>query len=704
MKLSPFARRLVLVIAALNLFVVAMAALWLSHSLRESRNDARRTVDNLAQVLQASLTGTVRHIDLALLTAVDEYARESRAGRVDEGAFNELLAGLLGHLPEIESLRVTDAGGAVRWGVGADPRTNLADREFFAAARDDRAAGLVIAKPVFARIAKKWVVVFARRLEDSGGRFAGVVYVNLALDRLTRDFLALDIGREGSASLRDGSLGLIVRVPATGSFEKQLGDRAVSKALEELVGTGKTAGSYLGASGFDRIERASAFRKLDPYPLFVVIGMAENDYLAGWRQEAAATALAMALFALVTLSAGYLLTRAWRRQEATADELARRELELKTIIDTEPECVKLTDAECRLLRMNSAGLRMLDAASAGDLLGHDMSLMVAAPYREAFRELIRRAFGGQPGRLAFEALTLKGRMVWLETHATPLRDPAGTIVAALGVSRDVSEQKRAEALVNGMKDELERRVAERTAQLEAANKELEEFSYSMSHDMRTPLRAINGYAHILLEEHEERLDDDGRRLLHALAENAGRMGRLIDDILRFLGMARRHLRPAAFSMEVLAREAFAAAEAGAPERRLRLELRPLPPAWGDADMLRLVLNELFGNAAKFSPPEREAVIEMSGEAKGDENVYCVRDNGIGFDMRYADKLFKVFERVHPTGAYEGTGIGLAIVKRIVDRHGGRVWAEGSVGGGAAFHFSLPQRPDAETAAPALDPR
>jgi PAS domain S-box-containing protein len=690
MKLSPFTKRLGLVVAALNLFVAVMTGMWLRYELEQDRSDARRSVDNLAQVLQASLTGTIRTIDLALLTVTDDFVLQSASDRVDERRFNRLLAQQQGHLPEIESLRVADAAGAVRYGIGADPRTNLSDREFFVAARQDGAVGLIVGKPVFARIAKKWVIVFARRLEDAGGRFAGVVYVNLALDRLTRDFQSLKIGTSGTVSLRDGNLGLIVRAPQIAPIEKELGDRTVSQTLESMVRSGNAAGNYLARSGFDGVERASAFRRLDPYPLIVVIGLAEDDYLAAWHQQAVAAGVALALFLVVTLSSAYLLSTAWREQKATADELARSELELKTIIDTEPECVKLVEADCRVLRMNAAGLRMLDADSELAMRGCDLSLMVAPRHREAFQDLIRQAFEGTSGQLEFEASTLRGRTIWLDTHATPLRDPSGAIVAALGVTRDVSARKRAEETIHRLKDELEERVLERTAQLESANKELEEFSYSMSHDMRTPLRAISGYASILLEDHQARLDGEGRRMLRAVSENAGRMGHLIDDILRFLGMARRKMKYGEVDMAVLAREAFAALEAAMPARRLRLQIGATPSGWGDADMLRLLLGELFSNAAKFSAADRETVIEVDGAEADGEITYCIRDNGIGFDMRFADKLFKVFERLHATGQFEGTGIGLAIVKRIVDRHGGRVWAEGSVDGGAAFRFSLPR--------------
>jgi PAS domain S-box-containing protein len=692
----------VLIIAALNLFVIALTTVGLRRSLDESRQDALTVVDNLAQVLQASLTGTIRHADLALLTVADEYRRQSRAGGINDKLLNELMARQLAHLPEIESLRALDADGFVRYGVGANSRTNLSDREHFIAARDDATVRLLVAKPVFARIAKKWVIVFARRLETADGGFAGVVYINVALDRLSRDFLALHIGTSGTASLLDASLAAIVRVPEPLPSEQAAGRGSAAPQLEELAKAGKSRGTFMTLGDRDRVERAVAFRRLDPYPMFVTIGLAESDYLSFWRQEAQAAMAAVALFALVTLTSAWLLMRAWRAQHATAAALAKSELELKTIIDTEPECVKLLDPDCRLLRMNAAGLRMIDADSIGAVLGQDVTALIAPPYREAFRALTRRVFDGESDRLEFEAISLKGRHIWLDTHATPLRDATGNIVGALGVTRDISERKRSDEMVHRLKDELEQRVAERTAQLEAANRELEEFSYSMSHDMRTPLRAINGYSAILLEEHAGQLDEEGRRLLMVLGQNAERMGHLIDDIVRFVGMARRTMRPAVLDMNVLTREVFERLQDSLPDRRMRLLMEWLPPVRGDADMVRQLLRELLSNAVKFSPSAAEAVIEVGGVEEGGECRYYVRDFGVGFDMRYSEKLFKVFERLHPTGQFVGTSIGLAIVKRIADRHGGRVWAEGAVDGGATFHFSLPasatlERGDPKTA-------
>jgi PAS domain S-box-containing protein len=307
-----------------------------------------------------------------------------------------------------------------------------------------------------------------------------------------------------------------------------------------------------------------------------------------------------------------------------------------------------------------------------------------AGYQRVFRE-------GHVHDYALEMRHVDGHLTPVLYNATIYRDDSGKVVGAFAAARNIAERKHAEADARRLNAELETRVAQRTAELEAANKELEEFSYSVSHDMRAPLRAIDGFSRIVLDEHGKGLGNDGRRLLAAVRSNAQQMGQLIDDILHFLRTRKRRMAPGMLDVAALAREAFAALSAQAPERRATLQVGELPPAWGDHEMIFEVVHHLISNGLKFAAPDRDAVIEVGGAAAPEENVYYVRDNGIGFDMQYANKLFKVFERVHPTGQYEGTAIGLALVKRIIDRHGGRVWAEGRVNEGATFHFSLPKR-------------
>ena len=235
-------------------------------------------------------------------------------------------------------------------------------------------------------------------------------------------------------------------------------------------------------------------------------------------------------------------------------------------------------------------------------------------------------------------------------------------------------------------DELNRRLQE----LNAAYKELESFSHTVAHDLRAPLRGIGGFSRILLEESGEKLDAEGIRYLHIIQSDIKKMGNLIDDLLTLSRLARREMKFVKIEMEDLARSLFEKLKEMEPERNVQVQMHPLPPAWGDREMVRQVLENLFSNALKFTRPRKAAVIEVSGEARKGETVYCLRDNGVGFEMAYADKLFKVFQRLHLEREFEGTGMGLAIVQRILQRHGGRIWVAGKVGEGAKFCFSLPK--------------
>jgi signal transduction histidine kinase len=236
--------------------------------------------------------------------------------------------------------------------------------------------------------------------------------------------------------------------------------------------------------------------------------------------------------------------------------------------------------------------------------------------------------------------------------------------------------------------ELERRVAQRTSQLEAANKELEAFSYSVSHDLRAPLRAVDGFIRILLEDYAPRLDAEGKRVCSVISQSARDLGRLIDDLLAFSRVGRTDLQPASVDMATLAQTLFL--ELTTPGERERIDFRVgrLPSVVGDPSLIRQVWVNLLSNAVKFSSKKARAVIEVNAEVRGGEALYSVRDNGAGFDMQYANKLFGVFQRMHSAKEFEGTGVGLAIVQRIILRHGGRIWAEGEVGKGAMFCFTL----------------
>ena len=246
--------------------------------------------------------------------------------------------------------------------------------------------------------------------------------------------------------------------------------------------------------------------------------------------------------------------------------------------------------------------------------------------------------------------------------------------------RALAARREAEAEVRRLNAELEQRVLTRTAELQSANREMEAFSYSVSHDLRSPLRAIDGYLALLVERCCERLDGEEQRLLDTARRNARHMGRLVDDLLDFSRTGRSQLHSAPVNMDRLAREALG--EVLQLERaNVDMDLHALAPAAGDDGLLRQVFVNLIGNAVKFSRPKGSIRVEIGGYAGNDgrRTVYYVKDNGVGFDMDYVHKLFGVFQRLHGADDFEGTGIGLAMVKRIVERHGGRVWAESTLG-------------------------
>ena len=265
---------------------------------------------------------------------------------------------------------------------------------------------------------------------------------------------------------------------------------------------------------------------------------------------------------------------------------------------------------------------------------------------------------------------------------------------------EIAERKRAEEELAKHREHLEELVEARTADLtkanallETANKELEEFCYSISHDLRVPLRAIDGFSQILLEDYAGKLDADGQRVLNVVRDSTKKMSQLIDDILAFSRIGRQDMAAAEVDMNALVRDALKQLEPAMAGRDIKIDIAPLPPTHGDAAMLRRVWSNLLDNAVKFTKPKPNAAIEVGARTEPGETVYFVKDNGVGFDMQYVGKLFGVFQRLHGPEEFPGTGIGLALVKRIVVRHGGRVWAEGKVDEGASVYFALPARDD-----------
>ncbi len=295
-----------------------------------------------------------------------------------------------------------------------------------------------------------------------------------------------------------------------------------------------------------------------------------------------------------------------------------------------------------------------------------------------------------PDRLELTTRRKDGSEFCAEFEFRPLVGAAGHATHCVWTCRDITGRVQAEEEVRKLNEKLEKRVVERTADLEAANRELEAFAYSVSHDLRAPLRAVDGFSRILIEEHAGELSADAQHYLGVVRRNAVQMGELIDDLLAFSRFGRQPLSKQAVDLADLARQVIEDLDPQRDGRRVDVRMHDLPACEADPALLKQVLANLLSNAVKYTRCRERAKIDIGSAGAAREGVvYFVRDNGAGFDMRYADKLFGVFQRLHSVGEYEGTGVGLAIVHRIVTRHGGRVWAEAAPDQGATFYFTLP---------------
>ncbi len=371
------------------------------------------------------------------------------------------------------------------------------------------------------------------------------------------------------------------------------------------------------------------------------------------------------------------LARSVAERDALMDSLKESEERLQLFIEHAPAALAMFDREMRYL---SVSRRWRSDYGLGDrtLIGvshYEVFPEISAEWREAHR----RGLAGEVLRAEADRFTrADGSVQWVRREIRPWYDAAGKVGGIVIFSEDITERKEAEEVLEN-----------RSKQLEAANKELESFSYTVSHDLRAPLRAIDGFSRMILRKHGDTFDDDTRRKFDTIRDNTRMMGQLIDDLLAFSRFGRTQPSMVTLDMETLIRDVWEELKTISPERRLVLKMAKTPPGRGDRGLIKQVVINILSNAIKFTRLREEALIEAGGHIQGSECIYYIRDNGVGFDMQYHDKLFGVFQRLHSSEEFEGTGVGLAIVQRIIYRHGGRVWAESRVDEGTTFYFSLP---------------
>ncbi|HQJ20602.1 MAG TPA: ATP-binding protein [Bacteroidales bacterium] len=448
----------------------------------------------------------------------------------------------------------------------------------------------------------------------------------------------------------------------------------------------------------------SYIRKVPDTPWYMVAKVDKAEIYASLRYRAGVVII---ISVLLTLLAGalawlFLRNRSMKlikakmkiQNEKLVIEEQFRQLSVRyeAILDSVPNIIMEVDTNKVYTWANQAGI---------DFFGDDVVGKEASYYFEDENDvygIVNPLFTGVTDKMYVESFQRRrdGAIRLLAWWCTTIHDKNGKITGILSSATDITEQYRANAVlkaseerVRTLNDELEYRVAMRTAQLEAANKELEAFSYSVSHDLRSPLRAIHSFTKILKEEYSPCLDEEGNRICEIIESSAIRMGTLIDDLLAFSRVGRTELLNTKVDMTYLAKTAFN--ELTTPEERERIDfsISDLHFVYGDVPALKQVWTNLISNAIKYSSKRERAVINVGSVQNDKENIYFINDNGAGFDMKYAGKLFGMFQRLHNQKDFEGNGVGLAIVKRIISRHNGRVWAESEVNKGATFYFSIP---------------
>ncbi len=370
-------------------------------------------------------------------------------------------------------------------------------------------------------------------------------------------------------------------------------------------------------------------------------------------------------------------------------------IRLAAIIESSDDAIIGKDLNSIITSWN-AGAEKVFGYSAAEMVGSPIMRLIPADRQEEESQIVGKIRRGEKVR-HFETVrqAKDGRMIDVSVTVSPIKDSTGKVVGASKVARDITERKQAEEKIRSLNAELEQRVAERTAQLEAANKELEAFSYSVSHDLRAPLRHVAGFVELLKADAAPVLSEKSRKHLGTISESAKRMGDLIDDLLAFSRIGRSEMQKSTVNLDDLVKETLAGLQAETKERNITWKIDPLPEVQADRSMLRQVLVNLLSNAVKFTRPRNPATIDVGCAAADNKEITIfVRDNGAGFDPKYVGKLFGVFQRLHSSNDFEGTGIGLANVQRIIQRHGGRVWAEGAVDQGATFYFSIPKSKEA----------
>ena len=479
-------------------------------------------------------------------------------------------------------------------------------------------------------------------------------------------------------------------------------DQATATKLYELEqtiqlrnGSGLAAAVLQGQQEMNSIRRIADSFQEDEHRVLERSSEAEAQAVRSRARGGLSGLAILILLALATIA----IERDTRRRVRVEEALRDSEEQFRQVFEESPSGILLIEEDQRVRRANPAFCRLLGRTE------EELQQLPSNSFHDGLLNLMFETGWTAPGEQTRyqseqEYVTRSGGTAWVNVHATKLRNSQGRAVCNLALVEDITDRKKADQEVRALNDSLELRVAQRSAEvvesnqkLESANRELEAFAYSVSHDLRAPLRSVDSFSQIILDEYSEKLDEEGVKYLRRIRAGAQNMGQLINDLLNLSRVSRGLLTRKPVNLSSIASMVVNELRDQEPRRSVQVEIAPDIPANGDAPLLRVVMTNLIGNAWKFTGKHEKACLEFGASSEEGVLTYFVRDNGAGFDMTYASQLFTPFQRLHQATEFAGTGIGLATVQRIVERHGGRIWAESSVGEGATFFFTLAAESD-----------